>query len=304
MRTVSLPASESLAGDRRRVEAALERCTRRLLAGAPAAIAGPVRYALEGGGKRFRPLVCVGAYRAIAAAAPDDAVYDVAVAIELVHTYSLVHDDLPCMDDDDVRRGRPTVHRRFGSAAATVGGAALIPLAWQQVTAGCAALGLAADVTAAVSKALARGAGAGGLVGGQWLDLEAEGTLLNATDLERVHTRKTGALFAAAACIGGLLAGALGGTIAALHAYGDALGLAFQIADDLLDETGDPTVLGKAAGKDRARAKATYPGLLGLDGAEQRAERAVAAGEAALESAGIADDVLHALLRSAVDRER
>ncbi|MGH7505158.1 MAG: polyprenyl synthetase family protein, partial [Longimicrobiales bacterium] len=174
----------------------------------------------------------------------------------------------------------------------------------RQVAAGCGALRLDAERTRANTLELARAAGAGGMVGGQWLDLLAEGSTVGAGRLEAIHGRKTGALFAAAARMGGLLAGADAGTIQALGAYGDALGLAFQIADDVLDVTGDADVLGKSPGKDRAQAKATYPALLGVGGAERKAEATIAAGEAALEAAGIADPALRALLRFAVDRER
>jgi geranylgeranyl pyrophosphate synthase len=231
-------------------------------------------------------------------------VWDVAAAIELVHTYSLVHDDLPCMDDDLLRRGRPTLHRVHGWRLATAAGAALIPLAAAQVAHGCRRLGLDDARTAEVARTLAAAAGGAGMVGGQLLDLDAEGRPATVEELEAIHARKTGALFAAALRIGGLLAGGHAEAVEALGAYGAALGLAFQIADDLLDETAAAEVVGKATGKDRARAKATFPALLGTEAARRRAEEAVERGMAALEAAGIDDERLVALIRFAADRDR
>jgi geranylgeranyl diphosphate synthase, type II len=300
----STHAPDRPVGDRVAADAALRSAARERLGNATGAVADAIRYALAGGGKRLRPVLCGAGYRAIARDEPPEAVSDVAAAIELVHTYSLVHDDLPCMDDDALRRGRPTVHRVYGWRAATAAGAALIPLAAAQLAAGCRRLGLDDRRTADVARTLAAAAGGGGMVGGQLLDLEAEGRAARLDELEAIHARKTGALFTASLRIGGKLAG--GGVEAdeALGAYGAALGLAFQIADDLLDETAAAEVVGKATGKDRARAKATFPALLGTAAARRRAQDAVDRGIAALERAGIDDERLVALIRFAADRDR
>ncbi|MGH7501546.1 MAG: polyprenyl synthetase family protein [Longimicrobiales bacterium] len=263
----------------------------------------PIRYALEGGGKRLRPILCVTAYRALRKAPVPAPVYEAACAIEIIHTYSLMHDDLPCMDDDDLRRGRATVHRTYGERTAALAGAALIPLATAVLTDAGERLGFSpADRKALVSE-LTAAAGAAGMVGGQILDLEAEGRTIEAEGLEEIHRRKTGALFAAALRLGGRLAVVGAGVIAALGEAGTALGLAFQITDDVLDVTSDAAVLGKAAGRDRERGKATFASTLGVEHARWRAEEAVATAIAALREAGITDAALEALIRLAADRE-
>jgi geranylgeranyl pyrophosphate synthase len=222
----------------------------------------------------------------------------------MIHTYSLMHDDLPCMDDDDLRRGRATVHRIFGERVATVAGAALIPLANAVLTDAGARLGFGPANRRALVSELAAAAGATGMVGGQVLDLEAEGRTLDADALEDIHRRKTGALFAAALRLGGRLAVAGAGVIAALGEAGTALGLAFQITDDVLDVTSDAAVLGKTAGRDQERGKATFAGALGIEHARWRAEEAVARAIAVLREAGITDVALEALIRLAADRDR
>src|SRR5690606_30532404 len=236
--TVQSPRSAALERERAAADAAVRRALDALPEG-DGPVVQAVRYALAGGGKRLRPVLCAGAWRAVAGREPPAAVYDAAAAIELVHTYSLVHDDLPIMDDDDLRRGRPTVHRVHGTAVAMAAGAALIPFAAGRLTAAAQALGLEEDVVAAVGRELARAAGAGGMVGGQLLDLEAEGHALTVDALEAIHARKTGALFVASLRTGGLLARGSTAQVDALGEYGAALGLAFQIADDVLDETAD-----------------------------------------------------------------
>jgi geranylgeranyl diphosphate synthase, type II len=293
-----------LDAERARVERALAAAAAEIAARVPAAVAAPLGYALETPGKRLRPILCVAAYRAAADGSPDDAVYRLACAAEIVHTYSLVHDDLPCMDDDDLRRGRPTVHRVFGVARATLAGAALIPAAVEVLDAAARDLGLAAAERGALAAELCRAGGARGMVGGQWEDLSAESRPVDGAGLERIHLRKTAVLLAAALRIGAMAAGADARRLAAFTRYGEEVGLAFQIVDDVLDVTGTDAALGKTAGRDRSLGKATYPALYGVAGAMamagERTERAVGA----LREAGIAAPALEGLARFVVDRQR
>ncbi len=267
-------------------------------------VAQAIRYSLDAGGKRLRPILCVAAYRASRGAAGERGIRRLACALELIHTYSLVHDDLPCMDDDALRRGRPTAHRVFGSAVAAVAGSAMIPAAFLVLDRGARDLGCDASTRAALARTLGRAAGAGGMVGGQVMDLAAERSRPDLDTLASIHRRKTGALFGGAGRIGAIAAGAMEETVAAVEAYGAQVGLAFQVADDILDETGVSDVLGKDAGRDRALDKATFPALIGLEGAKQMARHAVADAIAALHQAGIRDATLEALARFAVERDR
>lgn len=267
-------------------------------------VGGAMRYALGGGGKRLRPALCAACFEAVTRTDADQRVADLACAIELIHTYSLMHDDLPCMDDDDVRRGRPTAHRLFGEAVATLAGAALIPLAFRQAAAAAAALQLDRAARTEVARTLATAAGAAGMVGGQVMDLEGESAGFDLDRLERTHAAKTGALLRGACRIGAIAGRATATQMRAIDTFGQHLGLAFQITDDVLDETASSEQLGKTAGKDRAVAKATFPALLGVTGA---AERAVSEMEAAIRALGTADlamDTLAHLGRFAVERER
>jgi len=265
-----------------------------------------MRYSLLAPGKRLRPALVLWAARACGGdwetAAP------AAVAVEMIHAYSLVHDDLPAMDDDDLRRGRPTCHRAFDEATAILCGDALQSLAFETL-----ARGMPAATAARGCLVLASAAGAEALVGGQADDLAAERgwipdmTVSPAAEqvqwLERVHRRKTGALFLAALELGGLSAGADAGRLAMLAAYGRAFGLAFQIADDLLDAEGNETALGKRVGKDAARGKLTFPTVVGLE--PSRARGLALAEEAALAVAGLGDAAaeLTALARWIVARD-
>ena len=262
-------------------------------------VAEAIRYSLLGGGKRFRGILLLAAYRA--AGGIGDATV-LASAIEVVHAYSLVHDDLPCMDDDDMRRGRPTVHRMFGVRTATAAGVTMVPLAARAAVLGALALGLSANVVQRVVEELMRAAGAGGMIGGQLLDLEGEGRPLSLVEMERIHRAKTGRLIAVSATLGGLAAGASALSLAALDRYGASLGLAFQIADDVLDVTGTTDVLGKTAGRDVALRKSTYPALLGVAGARERAEALVADGCAALSHAGMLTPLLEGIAHFVVRR--
>ena len=282
MTSVDAGAIAFLEAERLRVDRALGE----LSAGASARAAGPLRdpieYALSTSGKRLRPILFLLAYRASGRRAdPDGTVYRLSCAVEIVHTYSLVHDDLPCMDDDDLRRGRPTVHRVYGSREAMLAGAALLPLAVEVLASESGALGLDDASRALLVRELCRAAGAEGMVGGQLRDLQGEQREVHAAELEAIHRAKTGALLTASLRLGAIAAGASEAELDALTRYGAALGLAFQIADDILDEVGDAASLGKTAGRDRELSKASYPALFGLDGARalarQKADEAKAA---------------------------
>ncbi|MHB1265077.1 MAG: polyprenyl synthetase family protein [Gemmatimonadaceae bacterium] len=261
--------------------------------------ADAIGYALAGGGKRVRGRLLLAAYRA-AGGAGDASL--LAAAVEIVHAYSLVHDDLPCMDDDDLRRGRPTVHRAFDVATATRAGIAMVPLAVLAAVEAAAALGLDVSRAAAITRALMRASGAGGMIGGQLMDLEGEGREHAVEGLERIHRAKTGALIAVAARLGGEAAGAPPARVEALDRFGAAIGLAFQIADDLLDVTATSEALGKTAGKDVATRKGTYPALLGIDGARERASALIEEGLGALAAEGLLTPELEGIARYTVSR--
>jgi geranylgeranyl pyrophosphate synthase len=236
-----------------------------------------MRYAMLTGGKRLRPVL---AYAACHACGGDSAdVDDVACALEFLHTYSLVHDDLPAMDDDALRRGQPTCHIAFDEATAILAGDALQTLAFEVLAAACPGLDPLRRLTLVTT--LAQASGVAGMAGGQALDLAAEGTALDLPALERIHRLKTGRLIRAAVRMGGLVAGADESRLDALDEYADAIGLAFQVHDDILDVVGDTATLGKQQGADAVLGKATYPGLLGLEAARALAvslrERAISA---------------------------
>lgn len=234
----------------------------------PERLASAIAYGALGGGKRFRPalviesaaLFDVGRDKALPAAA----------ALEAIHCYSLIHDDLPAMDDDDLRRGRPTVHRAYDEATAILAGDSLLTLAFEILA--DPASGYAPDIAAILAFRLARAAGAGGMAGGQMLDLSAEGQTLGLLDIARLQGKKTGALITFACEAGAVLGRASEADRASLIRFGEILGLAFQISDDLLDVAGDATQVGKAVGKDAAAGKATYVSVLGIEGARARLE--------------------------------
>jgi len=290
--------------ERERVERALGEVSDRLASEAASPLGGAIRYALGTRGKRLRPVLCCAAYRAVAGAEPGPGVYRLACALELVHTYSLVHDDLPCMDDDDLRRGRPTVHRVHGLAAAVLAGAALLPGAAALADEEGAGLGLSPEERGRLVSELCAAAGAGGMVGGQLLDLQGEGAELDASALERIHRAKTGALLAASLRVGALAARGGPAQLRGLSGYGEALGLAFQIVDDVLDVIAPSDALGKTAGKDATSRKSTYPALFGVDGARSLARERVEEALDALDGAGIDSAELAALAAYVVERER
>lgn len=289
---------EALAATAAEVDAVL---TRLLKAGAeavPARFAEAMRYAVLGGGKRLRPFILIETARLFGVR--DERPLYAAAALECVHSYSLVHDDLPAMDDDDLRRGRPTVHRAFDEATAILVGDALLTLAFEILT------GEATDPDPAVRLSLvagmARAAGAAGMVGGQTLDMEGEHRQLNEDAVRRLQAMKTGALFAFAVEAGAILGRAPLQHAEALAAFGRAFGAGFQLADDLLDHSANLDVLGKAAAKDKARGKQTLVAVLGEAGA--RARLAALAGEAehALAGFGTAAALLAAAVRFVAER--
>ncbi len=264
---------------------------------------GPVgaamAYALESPGKRLRPALVMASYQALGGAGD---VAELATAAEVVHCYSLVHDDLPCMDNDDLRRGRPTTHRQFGAAPATEAGFRMIPLAGRVLASGAARLGLSRAVLSALAQELFAAAGIRGMIGGQMLDLEAEGHELALDQLTRMHRAKTGALIAASVALGALAAGAGRERLAGVRAYGEEIGLAFQIADDLLDASASSAQLGKTAGKDARQHKATFATALAPAAAQAEAARRVARAVDQLRRARIDSPLLVQLAHFVVDR--
>jgi geranylgeranyl diphosphate synthase type II len=258
-----------------------------------------MRYAVFSGGKRLRPVLALAACEAFGGRVED--VVAPAAALEMVHTYSLIHDDLPAMDDDDLRRGRPTAHKAFGEAEAILAGDALLTLAFEVLATRPAGAALALRRAEAVA-VVARRAGHSGMVGGQLADLEAERKPKAEAPLEWIHRHKTAALLSASVEIGALHAGATAEDRAAMARYGDAMGLAFQIADDLLDRTASAEALGKTPGKDERSGKATYPALLGLEASRREADRLVALALACIPVTVKDPAFLNALARYAVDR--
>ena len=250
-------------------------------------------YALRTPGKRVRAALLLAAYRAVGG--ESTAISGVAAAVETVHTYSLVHDDLPCMDNDDLRRGRPTTHRAFDVATATLAGYLLVPVAARILATSARQLHLPTQILGEMAEELFDAGGIEGMVGGQWLDLEAERRRLPLPELIEVHRGKTGALIRASCTLGGMAAQAPAARLDALTAYGEDVGLAFQIADDVLDATGTSEELGKPAGRDAQLAKSTYVGLLGIEGARAEAQRLVQRAVAHLERARVPAGALGAL---------
>ena len=289
-----------LTAARARVDAVLAEWGERAAEYWDAPVPAVVRYSLLGSGKRLRPTLVLASYEALEGAHP--AIVQLAAAVEVVHAYSLVHDDLPCMDDDDLRRGRPTAHRAFDVPSATTAGFHMVGLAARVLAVGLGELQLEPDRRRAIALELFRAAGAGGMIGGQALDLEAEGQQVPMAALEEVHQRKTGALIAASCVMGGLAAGGTEHRVEALRAYGRDVGLAFQIADDVLDATGTSAQLGKTAGRDAALAKSTFVSLLGVGAARAEAERLAARAVDRLRDAGLASPTLVELAHYVVTR--
>jgi len=258
----------------------------------PPTLRQAMAYSLFAGGKRLRPALVMGAAEIIG----DDDIpaLPAACAIEMIHTYSLIHDDLPCMDDDDLRRGKPTAHKQYGEAIAVLAGDALLTLAFD--------IAASTDRTDIV-RLIAQASGAEGMAGGQVLDILSEGKQVPLEELQRIHAAKTGALISASVCAGAMLANANTDQLAAMKAYGEYLGLAFQIADDILDVVGDEAAIGKPVGSDEALNKSTYPGLVGIDHARLLAREAADAAINALEPFGDSANTFRALAAYVVDRE-
>jgi geranylgeranyl diphosphate synthase type II len=254
------------------------------LSALPTPIADAVEYGLKSPGKRLRPLLLLFAYRA--AGGIGDATM-LACAPEIIHAYSLMHDDLPCMDNDDMRRGRPTVHKVFGSRTAILAGVTMLPLAARVVRDSVRGMGLAGKATKRVLDALLEAGGASGMIGGQVRDLAGEGLSLSLDEREAIHSTKTGALIVASVRMGALAADSDAAQAAALERYGRSVGLAFQIMDDVLDVTSTTTAMGKTTGRDAVMGKSTYPALLGVDGARRRAETLIEDGLKGLSEHGL-----------------
>jgi farnesyl diphosphate synthase len=280
-----------------RVEAALSEW---VVDDAPAGLGEAMRYAVLDGGKRLRPLLVLAAGDATGGNA--EAALRAACAVELIHAYSLVHDDMPCMDNDVLRRGKPTVHVKFGQAQALLAGDALQALAFELLAPGGDAIPSA--VQARLCGLLARAAGHAGMAGGQAIDLASVGLALDEAQLREMHRRKTGALLQGSVMMGAACGRADARAEAALERYGAALGLAFQVVDDILDVTADSATLGKTAGKDAAQDKPTYVSLLGLDRSRIFARELLADAGAALAASGLPDTrVLQALAQMVVNRD-
>jgi geranylgeranyl diphosphate synthase type II len=266
----------------------------------PSSIHQAMRHSVFAGGKRLRPILCMEAAQVIAGCVPIG-VEQLGAALEMLHTYSLIHDDLPALDNDDLRRGRPTCHKAFGEATAILAGDALQTLAYEVL----AKLQCSAEARVAIIAEIARATGTiEGMIGGQVMDLEAEHTRPDAATLEYIHRSKTGALLTASVVTGGIYAGANEAQVLSLRDFGMNIGLAFQIVDDVLDVTQTSEQLGKTAGKDTATEKATYPALFGVDASLRKADELVSRAEAALNPFADRAATLRELAKFLVERKK
>jgi geranylgeranyl diphosphate synthase type II len=265
----------------------------------PTSIHQAMRHSVFAGGKRLRPILCLEAGRAVAGSLPPG-IEDLGAALEMLHTYSLIHDDLPALDNDDLRRGRPTCHKAFGEAVAILAGDALQTQAYEVLS----RLRCSAEARVKMIEEIARGTGTvNGMIGGQVVDLEAERTRPDAETLEYIHRSKTAALITASVVSGGIYGNATSEQINQLRQFGEAIGLAFQIVDDLLDVTQTSEQLGKTAGKDEASQKATYPALFGMKESRKKADALLESASKSLESWGPAAGVLNGLARFLIERQ-
>ena len=266
----------------------------------PVSIHKAMRHSVFAGGKRLRPLLCMEAGRMVAGSLPKG-IEELGAALEMLHTYSLIHDDLPALDNDDLRRGRPTCHKVFGEAIAILAGDALQTQAYEVL----ARLKCAAEARVKIVEEIARGTGTvDGMIGGQVVDLEAEHSRPDAATLEYIHRAKTAALITASLVSGGLYADAKDREVAKVRAFGQSVGLAFQIVDDVLDVTQTSEQLGKTAGKDTAAEKVTYPALFGVEESVRKADELVHKAFAELYSFGERADTLKELARFLVERKK
>ena len=290
--------TQTLDDGRRLTDSALER----LLPAAserPTSIHKAMRHSVLAGGKRIRPILCTEAGRAVAGSLPTG-IEDLGAALEMLHTYSLIHDDLPALDNDDLRRGRPTCHKVFGEAIAILAGDALQTQAYEVLS----RLTCPAEARVKIIEEIARGTGTiNGMIGGQVVDLESEHAKPDAETLEYIHRSKTAALITASVVTGGIYAGASSEQVNQLRSFGQAIGLAFQIVDDILDVTQTSAQLGKTAGKDAASEKATYPALFGLEESRKRAAALLQTSYEAVEDFGPRANVLKDLARFLMERE-
>jgi geranylgeranyl diphosphate synthase type II len=257
---------------RQRIERALERCIP--LSTQPDRLAQAMRYSLLSGGKRIRPILAMAASEAVGGQVTP--VLPFACALEMIHTYSLIHDDLPAMDDDDLRRGQPTSHVVFGEGMAILAGDALLTEAFRVMAEAAGRPAVNQHCALQVMTEIAEAAGARGMVAGQAADMDAEKAVIDLPTVELIHIRKTGALIRAAVRAGAWLGGARADELRRLTHYAESLGLAFQVADDILDAEGSTALTGKTTGRDQARHKATFPALLGLSATKERAQELLA----------------------------
>jgi geranylgeranyl diphosphate synthase, type II len=266
----------------------------------PSSIHQAMRHSVFAGGKRLRPILCMEAAQMVQGCVPPG-VEELSAALEMLHTYSLIHDDLPALDNDDLRRGHPTCHKAFGEATAILAGDALQTLAYGVL----ARLECPAEARVAIITEISRATGTiDGMIGGQVMDLEAEHSRPDAATLEYIHRSKTGALLTASVVTGGIYGGADASQIASLREFGRNIGLAFQIVDDVLDVTQTSEQLGKTAGKDTAEEKATYPALFGIDASLKKADELVARADAALAPFGEGAATLRQLAHFLVERKK
>lgn len=290
-----------LVEQRRAVEQALEE----VIAGdddSPPQVHEAMRHSVFAGGKRLRPILVLAGAEVTGMAA--QAVLHAACAVELVHTYSLIHDDLPAMDDSPTRRGRPTCHVLYGEAMAVLAGDALHALAFELLARNMEASGIPGNRAVQAIAEVARGIGTRGMVGGQVLDILASQEPVGAADVHKIHRLKTGSLIRACVRVGGILGGASPEDLDALSRYGNSVGLAFQIVDDILDVVGEETKLGKGTGSDAAQAKITFPGVFGLAASQRLAQEATTQAMLALEPLGARGRWLHDLALFLLSRDR
>lgn len=265
----------------------------------PRSVHEAIRYSVLAPGKRLRPILVLASAESVGG--DPQTVLPTACALECIHVFSLIHDDLPCMDNDDYRRGRPTSHKVYGEAIAMLAGDALLALAFELIAENAATV--APERVVQVLKLLSHASGTGGMVGGQVVDIESEGREITPETLHYIHAHKTGALLTASVLVGAILCGASKQQHNALQRYGESIGLAFQIADDILDVVGDQARIGKPVGSDQKQDKATYPKLFGLQESRRRAHAEVANALAALAGFGPPAEPLRAIARYIVERD-